>query len=485
MRMRRGWAFLIPLVMLLVPSVVPGGIASAAPEGAPRLELRAPSTSIDVFRYGHRERVTLDLPVYLASHGAPFDLRIRRESYDDPIRVFQAFHGSSGVSLQELPADVLLEGWNGLADFIRVRLTSEDGSLVRRRVSGICPAGWESQRIDDSGPFEATYPEAGCYATPFTLGLVWGVDQGWAVLPTWTSDTSVRVPNGRYHAVVAITSRYRELFAIAPEDAKVQLDVRIRTWRGCNVCGAEGSGGAGDRTRLTAAPDVTDPDPGTVPDLASLPAFGIGTERQRGRDLLTFGSNLWNRGPASLVVEGFRREGEDLMDAYQYFLQDGVIVGRALVGSFMFDDRLGHGHWHMRQFVRYRLLDQTLANVVRSHKQSFCLAPTDAIDLGVDGAVWRPGDIGFSHCGWAGSLWIREIVPTGWGDTYYQGVAGQAFDITDVPNGTFWIEVRANPLGALFDADPSNDTELREVILGGRPGARTVTVPPWHGIDTG
>jgi hypothetical protein len=83
------------------------------------------------------------------------------------------------------------------------------------------------------------------------------------------------------------------------------------------------------------------------------------------------------------------------------------------------------------------------------------------------------------------ALWIREVLPAGWGDTYFQGVPGQSFDITGLPNGTYWIEVRANPLGSLYDVDPTNDTSLREVILGGTPGARTVTVPPWHGIDTG
>jgi hypothetical protein len=81
-------------------------------------------------------------------------------------------------------------------------------------------------------------------------------------------------------------------------------------------------------------------------------------------------------------------------------------------------------------------------------------------------------------------MWIREVLPTGWGDTYYQSVPGQSFDITALPNGSYWIEVKANPAGVLFDADASNDLELREVILGGVPGRRTVSVPPYHGIDT-
>ena len=36
-------------------------------------------------------------------------------------------------------------------------------------------------------------------------------------------------------------------------------------------------------------------------------------------------------------------------------------------------------------------------------------------------------------------------MPVGWGDTYFQFVAGQAFDITSVPNGTYYIEVGAVP----------------------------------------
>jgi hypothetical protein len=79
---------------------------------------------------------------------------------------------------------------------------------------------------------------------------------------------------------------------------------------------------------------------------------------------------------------------------------------------------------------------------------------------------------------------VREVLPTGWGDTYFQGLPGQSFNITDLPNGTYYIAVEANPLGLLHERRTDNDVELREIRLGGTPGARTVTVPPWHGIDT-
>lgn len=60
---------------------------------------------------------------------------------------------------------------------------------------------------------------------------------------------------------------------------------------------------------------------------------------------------------------------------------------------------------------------------------------------------------------------------------------GQSFDITHVPNGAYYIEIIANPLKVLRESNTSNDVSLRRVILGGRPGHRTVRVPAWHGID--
>ena len=122
--------------------------------------------------------------------------------------------------------------------------------------------------------------------------------------------------------------------------------------------------------------------------------------------------------------------------------------------------------------------------MVRSRKDGFCLAPTDAIDLTVPNAVYNPDSIGFfGACGDATSIWTRETLPVGWGDTYFQGLPGQSFNITNLPNGTYYVEVQANPLRALHEVSTHNDTRLRRVILGGVPGHRTIRIPPWKGID--
>lgn len=477
MSIHRRSPILLGLVAIFLLSSAPP--VPAAPAGTPRLELRAAASRVEIPRFGPGP-VWLDLGVSLAALDAPFELRVRRETYDDPIRVWQAFRRPGGLELSELPPGIL-EGWVGLDRFLRIDLY-QDGSLVRSLLPDACLGGYQTDRVDGSGPFDPTYP-AGCGFNPLTLGAVWGIDEGWSSQPL-LRNAHVRLPNGRYIAKVSIASRYRTLFDVAPEDAAVRIAIRIRTRSGCDFCGAPAAPeGTAFRRALTPAPITVEPDPSTVPDLVALPAYGIGTSHERGRDYLQFGADVWNRGPASLLVEGFRAPDEDRMDAYQYFAEDGVIVGQAPVGSFRFDRRDQHQHWHFTQFARYRLLDAP-GVAIRSRKQAFCLAPTDPIDLSVDGAVWRPEHMGFSQCGSATSTWIREILPTGWGDTYFQGVPGQSFDITDLPNGTYWIEVRADPGGRLFDGDPTNDVELREVILRGRPGSRTVEAPPWHGIET-
>jgi hypothetical protein len=193
---------------------------------------------------------------------------------------------------------------------------------------------------------------------------------------------------------------------------------------------------------------------------------------------------VWVGGNSQLDVEGFRYNASPVMQAYQYFWRNGQIIGRARAGTMGFDRANGHNHWHFQQFAQYSLVNAARSVVVRSHKQGFCIAPSDEVDLLLPHAVWRPSSVGLEgQCGSPTALWVAEKLPVGWGDTYFQSVAGQSFDITHVPNGTYYIEVAANPQRVLHETTNRNDISFRKVILGGSPGHRTVTVPPWHGID--
>ncbi|WP_328506637.1 lysyl oxidase family protein [Streptomyces sp. NBC_00391] len=226
------------------------------------------------------------------------------------------------------------------------------------------------------------------------------------------------------------------------------------------------------------------------PDLRSLPAWDIAiTDGEdgdvAGKDYLAFSANVWNAGPAPLVVDGFRKPGADLMDAYQYFYDaDGKQVGYTPTGTMEWDPREGHEHWHFTDFASYRLLSEDQTKEVRSGKEAFCLANTDAVDYTVKNANWHPENTDLSTaCGSQDAISVREVLDVGSGDTYTQYRPGQSFDVTDLPNGTYYIQVIANPENRLQETNHKNNIALRKVILGGDPGKRTVQVPPHELID--
>ncbi|MFB8106231.1 lysyl oxidase family protein [Streptomyces sp. NPDC056007] len=236
-------------------------------------------------------------------------------------------------------------------------------------------------------------------------------------------------------------------------------------------------------TGKASVPDVP------KPDLRSLPAYGItvsdGYEDVPGKDYLAFSANVWNAGPAKLVVDGFRSPGKKLMDAYQYFYDaKGKQVGYAPTGTMEWDPRPGHEHWHFTDFASYRLLKADKKETVRSGKEAFCLANTDAVDYTVKNANWHPGNTDLSTaCGQENSISVREVLDVGSGDTYTQDLPGQSFDITDLPNGTYYIQVLANPENRLKETNLKNNSALRKVVLGGKKGARTVKVPAHQLVD--
>ncbi|MFC7491289.1 MULTISPECIES: lysyl oxidase family protein [unclassified Knoellia] len=212
-----------------------------------------------------------------------------------------------------------------------------------------------------------------------------------------------------------------------------------------------------------------------LPDMVALPAFGMfaGTD-EAGNDQLTFGANIANLGSGPLVVEGYR-VNENTMTATQWEYRNGVPTRSYPAGEFEWDPREGHLHWHFEDIAQYDLVAAN-GSITRSGKQAFCLAATDPIDLTIPGAEQRVDtDRLWSACGGQAALWVRQVLPAGWGDTYYQGLPGQAFDINGLPNGAYSVRVTTNFRNRLKEANTSNNVSNTKILLGGSPGQRTVT----------
>ncbi len=480
----------LPVALITLGTLIATASAPAqAADTRPTLRLITADPTVTIVRYG--PRAWLDAGVYVASTGGPFEIRIERPDYDHPMEVTQHVAAGGDIALPASSARSLV----GLRRFIHLTVTDPRGKVVLDRYHAFCPGS--AVRVNDEGPQLPTYVGY-CYGSPFTLGTVWGIDEGWATNATAYYGDPIKGPDGVYTVRISIPDRYATMFAIPAADARATVRVEVVTDQpggGGGSCppSCEGDGphhpnGRSARAGTDEIPTLPQPTADVEPDLVALPAWSITVEHRRQGDFLDFGATVWNAGPAPMVVEGFRRSGEEMMDAYQYFTDaSGEVVGKSSVGDMMWDPRKGHQHWHFMQFARYSLLDATKTSAIVSRKEAFCLAPTDAIDLLAPGAVWNPGSIGLggSNCGSGPSaLWVREVLPVGWGDTYFQGLPGQSFNITDLRNGTYFIAVEANPLGLLHEGRTDNNVELREIRLGGTPGDRTVKVPPWHGIDT-
>ena len=455
--------------------------AQAAP-AQPQLRLIAASPSVTLDRFDD-DPIFLDLGTYVVTGATPFELRVTRKSYHDPIVATQIVRRGPVSRPKSLPKGLVTD-FGGLRRFIHVTLTDKAGKKVVDRDETFCPNSFQASRYHPDAPATSPYP-TGCPDNPFTLGSVWGIQNGWAANTFGDVGNPVSLALGTYTATASITKTYRDLFGIPADQATTTIKVTVR------------KGGSG-KPPHPAARAMSAPQPhairptgparvpaGPKPDLRPLPAWGIQVMPDGKRDYLQFSANVWNAGPSPLVVDGFRRSGQDLMDAYQYFYDArGKEVGHAPTGTMEWDARDGHEHWHFTDFARYSLLNANQQQAVRSQKEAFCLAATDAIDYTVPNANWKPFNTDLhTACGDHGSLSVREVLDVGSGDTYTQSLPGQSFDITNLPNGTYYVQVVANPEHRLYESNLSNNVSLRQVILGGKPGARTVTVPPYELID--
>ena len=455
--------------------------AVAADEPAP-LAVRRTTSVVEVEKIG--DNVYLDLGAFLVAGTDAFEVRTVRPSYQQPLRSTLYLGGVA----YEVPAE-LVGSFAGPRGLVQVTLRNPEGEVVHQYGVSMCT--WsESVRVRPDAPDTSRYP-AGCFGyNPLALGSVSGIEAGWA-MSLVPNRNQARLPLGRYLATVSIGSAYQQLLGLPAETSSTRIRVRVvKGDEDCHECGFQRAGGnetpTVDLRPDRSAPRLAAPPQGApLPDLRSLPAFGM--QMRRGQ-WLAFGANVWNAGPSPLVVDGFRRQDEDLMDAFQYFFDtEGNPAGRTEVGTMAWDPRDGHQHWHFKDFARYRLLDADRNAVVRSKKEAFCLANTDAIDYTVPGANWNPMNTDLhTACGDAGSIGVREVLDVGSGDTYAQFRPGQSFNVADLPAGKYFIEVTGNPMGNLAEADYTNNTALRPVWITGKPGeARGVKVRPVGLIDIG
>jgi hypothetical protein len=465
------------------PAAHPAAPAAGAAAGLAPVELVAAQSAITVDRTAPQTFV--DPGIFAVARGSRLQFNVRRASLTSPIRITRVIHGPGG-SVREIPLPgSFAAGFSGLRNFAVLRVTDAAGKVVSTRHIVFCPDSFDPQRSSDASPQTTPFPQVGCGFMPFTKTMVWGVQRGWGVDVSESADTSFQLKLGTYQMTMTITEPFRK--ALGLPLATSSATVAVKVVKGPPSPVGEKRHHAG-RTlgRLPKVRTMTNPPAAALPDMVPLPSWGITLDVSHPHhkivDHLNFNSTVAIDGNSQLDVQGFRSGGSPVMQAFQYFFLHGKIIGRAPAGTMVFENDPSVQEWHFQQFAQYRLLSASKSNVLLSHKESFCIAPTDAYDLLHPGAPWQPVEFGLGgNCGQATALWVQEQLPQGWADTYIQDLDGQNFNVTNLPNGTYYIEVIANPEKVLHETNMNNDVSLRKIVLGGTPGHRTVRVPPVTG----
>ncbi|HWS34404.1 MAG TPA: lysyl oxidase family protein, partial [Actinoplanes sp.] len=466
------------------------GVAQAA-AAPPSLALRAATSEVTAERheYDGQHYLSFNLGLHMVAGQDAFEVWAKRTGYDKPITAERVVTKNGKKTKVALPAGSVADFW-GLKDFTRITIVDEAGKPVTEYTTPFCGNAYFSARTRPDAPAANPYPkDCGGY-NPFTLGQVWGVQAGWSadVPDQPVYDPAVPefdLPVGKYTATATVNPAYQQIFGVPAASSTATVAVTVvegedRGKEGLLAAREADSlqepsavappadehalhAGQGDATRQVSSylpefrapakrPTSTlkaAPASGPKPDLRSLPAWGISLSEEEGKTFINFGATVWNAGTSPLLVDGFRRTGTDagLMDAYQYFFDaKGNQVGSKEAGTMEWDPREGHKHWHFTDFAQYNLLAADKVLAVRSGKEAFCLANTDAVDYTITGAKWRPENTSLeTSCGADTVVAVREVLDIGNGDTYTQDRPGQSFEITDLPNGTYYIEVLANP----------------------------------------
>jgi hypothetical protein len=93
----------------------------------------------------------------------------------------------------------------------------------------------------------------------------------------------------------------------------------------------------------------------------------------------------------------------------------------------------------------------------QSAKTTFCVMDNTKVNTSLPGA---PLDPVYSTCGSD-----MQGMSVGWGDTYNAGLAGQSFDVTDLPNGDYDIVIDIDPKSQLTESTRADNSSCLRVRL--------------------
>lgn len=450
---------------------------------------------------------------FMVTKGRPLEIWAHRPTPGAPA-VAEVVDRSSGqpVSTSVPGLDVTMNG--GLSEFLTYRIKDSKGAIVVDSTASFCPSG--SGRQTKSSTFQAAGPaskrsrQRPMLPAGWVAGAGCGEEQAdslvWLAGPNnpvyAAGERPISLPDGEYTYEATVNPGgvlEEKTLANNHFSQRFKLTTDRELWRKLILGpiraydGNQANGVRASSSRLRAgisgvkppqAPQIAGP-AGGLPDPMALPASRFEYQRRGSRAEISFSSIISNAGDAPILLFGKRRDtAGTTMPGWQFSKgSDGRLVRRPTNG-FVWDNRDTHFHWHYNKLAVYELLDMDGKVLRRSDKVGFCFMPTTLLrfepisgPVGIGAPSWYNDRTQPVDCGMRKSKRVAMSLPAGWGDEYYQSVAGQSLDVSDLPPGSYRLRITVNPEGDLAESDPLNNVSERVIKLAGIGGDRSLSVP--------
>jgi Ca2+-binding RTX toxin-like protein len=181
-----------------------------------------------------------------------------------------------------------------------------------------------------------------------------------------------------------------------------------------------------------------------------------------------------NTGAGPLELRGGAVHGDAQDVAQRIFNADGSFTD-VPAGTFVYHPE--HGHIHFEDFAAFRLRAVLPGGgvgdvVAAGAKVSFCLLDVERHDTS------GPNAQHYLSCG------QMQGISSGWADVYSRGLPGQSIDITNVPDGKYWLEVEADPLNRIVESDETNNFVRIEIDLKRPVGSNPIPPDTFEANDS-
>ncbi|MCH7879388.1 MAG: hypothetical protein IH914_08770 [candidate division Zixibacteria bacterium] len=172
-----------------------------------------------------------------------------------------------------------------------------------------------------------------------------------------------------------------------------------------------------------------------------------------------FGSANLGAGPL-YILRSETQNPDGTWDGFQRIFRSDSTWWDTSVGRFESSDQ--HGHIHFEDWGQFRLReilpgDGVGSILAESEKTAWCIA--DMFNF----APELPGSPAGGFFNYCDSSFQGQSV--GWIDMYSKAAPGQSFDVTDVPNGMYWLEGEADPANRLLESDETNNVTRLKIRL--------------------